>query len=1333
MPRTLAASGAFAPASRAAVLSSTGLAASAPGLIRPLAALSLLCAALYAGAPAHASPGGISGASGESGDCSGCHSGSTYNYSGSLSSSTTMLPSDSIAVTFSLNRNSGSSAPNGGFNASATSGSFTAGTGSHVLVAGEVTHSAPKATSGGNVSWSFDYNSPATVGTVTLYACGNPVVVDSNTTNDGPPGCTTRNITVNGTPNAVNDSGITVAKNSSSNTLSPLSNDTSGPSGNEGGDSITIRSTGLSASSGTVSRINANTQLSYTPEADFTGAVTINYQIVDSQGATDSATLSLTVNNNAPVADNDGTYNGTEDTTLNVSAGSGVLVGDTDANGDSLQAYVLAVPSNGNLTLNTNGSFSYVPDANTNGADSFTYRAWDGTAYSAAATVNISIAAVNDNPVANNDSYSTDEDVPVSGNVRTNDTDAETPTGSLTVEKLSDPAHGTLTSWTPSTGAFTYTPASLYNGPDSFTYRVYDGALYSGTATVNISVASVNNAPVAVANSYSTNEDTTLNVTTVGTLGNGVLANDTDADSPSLTASVVANVSYGSLTLNSNGTFSYTPSLNYNGPDSFTYRAYDGFDYSNTVTVSLTVNAVNDAPTLSGLPNRTVTETSAMTSIAAADVLYFGDVDNVSGFTWSFSGDVPGGMAIDGSTGAVTYTPGEDVVPPSASSIDYDVTVQVTDAGSLSATDVFRVTINKLDDDGDLVADYNDNCVYEANASQADNDNDGADGDNDSPYDADGGDACDTDDDNDTISDLAELANGLDPNDDSDAGLDLDGDGLTNAEEFANCDPEDTCLAIGTDSVGPEITTNGDITVTATGYYTPVEVTATAVDVINGIGTPVAVSVDNDGPFRPGLHTITWTAEDSLGNTTQEEQVITVLPTVSLGGSRTVGEGGSSVLTVQLMGESPDYPVVLHYTVSGTAGAADHNLADGTVTIVSGTSADITINASVDGTGEGDETVVLTLDEVEDGGAVLSDALTGTFLIVERNVAPTVVLWSEQDGEHRNVVYTDGDSVYVTALAGDANDDTLSYDWSLTDPDLDATIDGDAIRFDPSLLSDGDMHEVVVRVSDGALVTEQRIMLTVISEAPELGAVDSDGDGVNDEDEGGADSDGDGLLDYLDAISAPDQIALRIDSSDAGLLQVVQVDAGLQIVAGAFATAAQNGGVQILSSAVVNDDDDLVIDEDYVAVGALYDFLITGLGEADRVANVVLPLPIALPPDAAWRKYINGGWFSFAGTDTDALASAAAVDGQCPPPESGAWSPGLTAGHTCVRLTLSDGGPNDADGVINGVIRDPGGPAVPRDVSDPVAPEAEEGGGSGGMWFLVFLALAGFRSGRQRK
>jgi VCBS repeat-containing protein len=219
----------------------------------------------------------------------------------------------------------------------------------------------------------------------------------------------------------------------------------------------------------------------------------------------------------------------------------------------------------------------------------------------------VSTGSSNYAPVAANDSYSTAEDTPLNvsaSGVLSNDTDVDG--DPLTAVLVSGPAHGSLT-LNPD-GSFNYTPFANYNGPDSFTYQADDGTTTSSTATVSLTITAVNDAPVAVNDSYSTAEDTPLTVSAPG-----VLSNDTDVDGDPLTAVLVAGPSHGLLTLNPDGSFNYTPFANYNGPDSFTYQADDGTVTSGAATVSLTVIA----------PGISVSPVSGLTTTESGGTTHF--------------------------------------------------------------------------------------------------------------------------------------------------------------------------------------------------------------------------------------------------------------------------------------------------------------------------------------------------------------------------------------------------------------------------------------------------------------------------------------------------------------------------------------------------------------------------------------------------------------------------------------------------------------------------------------------------------------------------------------
>ncbi|HKS26423.1 MAG TPA: Calx-beta domain-containing protein [Pyrinomonadaceae bacterium] len=242
---------------------------------------------------------------------------------------------------------------------------------------------------------------------------------------------------------------------------------------------------------------------------------------------------------------------------------------------------------NANLSVTGTGStrtLQITPVANLSGTTTISVAVLGPNAQVMQDTFVLTVNAVNDAPVAVNDSYTTDEDTPLNvaaPGVLGNDTDIDGP--NMTAVVVNNPANGTVT-LNPN-GSFLYTPKQDFSGADSFTYKANDGSGDSNVATVNITVNAVNDAPVAVNDSYSTNENTPLNVAAPGVLGN-----DTDIDSGSRTAAIATNPANGTVTLNSNGSFLYTPNAGFSGTDTFTYKANDGSADSSAATVSITVN-----------------------------------------------------------------------------------------------------------------------------------------------------------------------------------------------------------------------------------------------------------------------------------------------------------------------------------------------------------------------------------------------------------------------------------------------------------------------------------------------------------------------------------------------------------------------------------------------------------------------------------------------------------------------------------------------------------------------------------------------------------------------
>jgi VCBS repeat-containing protein len=280
-----------------------------------------------------------------------------------------------------------------------------------------------------------------------------------------------------------------------------------------------------------------------------------------------------------------------EDTILSISA-PGILGNDFDPDGysGSLTVAWYSDPSQGVLALAADGSFEFTPPLNYSGEITFTYKASDGIQESNLATVTLEVTPVNDPPVAGDDAYTTFEDQVLSiaaPGVLSNDSDIEN--DSLSAEIITHPQHG-IVILNPD-GSFNYTPSANYYGIDSFTYAASDDELEVDTAIVTITIEPVNDAPEAEDDSYTLAEDTILDIGVPG-----VLSNDFDLDGDQISAILVSTTAHGSLTLYSDGSFSYTPVANFSGNDSFTYFASDGFLSSNLATVNLSVEDANDPP-----------------------------------------------------------------------------------------------------------------------------------------------------------------------------------------------------------------------------------------------------------------------------------------------------------------------------------------------------------------------------------------------------------------------------------------------------------------------------------------------------------------------------------------------------------------------------------------------------------------------------------------------------------------------------------------------------------------------------------------------------------------
>jgi len=317
--------------------------------------------------------------------------------------------------------------------------------------------------------------------------------------------------------------------------------------------------------------------VTYTPDEGFVGEDSFTYKTRDEEGAiSELATVTIIVNDIPEALDDE--YAGTEDTLLVVAA-PGVLGNDiNEEEVATLTAQLVSDVSHGELSLSSNGSFTYMPDENFFGEDSFTYKACEGSLCSEPAEVTLTIAPVNDEPVAHDVVITTAEDTAVSITLDVSDVEGD----DLVASIVTPPAHGVAVV---SGTVVIYTPEADWNGLDEFTYKVNDGALDSNVAVISVNVTPVNDAPVAEDVEAETDEDTAVAIT--------LLASDVDGDE--LTFTVVTQPAHGMLS----GTapaLTYTPETDFNGTDSFTFKANDGSLDSNIATVTISVGAVNDEP-----------------------------------------------------------------------------------------------------------------------------------------------------------------------------------------------------------------------------------------------------------------------------------------------------------------------------------------------------------------------------------------------------------------------------------------------------------------------------------------------------------------------------------------------------------------------------------------------------------------------------------------------------------------------------------------------------------------------------------------------------------------
>ncbi len=453
------------------------------------------------------------------------------------------------------------------------------------------------------------------------------------TISDGQGGSDTATVTievtpVNDNPDAVNDapaaqSDALVTPEDTALTIAPatlLANDS-----DPDGDPLSITSV-QAAVHGTVALVEGN--IVFTPAADYHGPASFTYTISDGQGGSDTATVTIEVTpvndnphavNDAPAAQCAGcsTWDGSlsgdalvtpEDTALTIAPAT-LLANDSDPDGDPLSITSVQGAVNGTVAL-VEGNIVFTPAADYHGPASFTYTISDGQGGSDTATVSIEVTPVNDPPVSSDDSVTTAEDTSkiLSLTDFGNYSDVENSAlASVKITTLEN--NGSLeyknssNNWVAVTLNQEISAADITDGklrfvPDSNEYaspyttigfHVSDGTDFSASAyTLTVNVTPVDDFPLAVNDEYNTAEDSVLHA--------NLASNDTLSGDGGNVWSKASDPSHGTVTINTDGTFSYTPTADYHGTDSFTYTITDVDGDTSTATVNITVEPAYDEP-----------------------------------------------------------------------------------------------------------------------------------------------------------------------------------------------------------------------------------------------------------------------------------------------------------------------------------------------------------------------------------------------------------------------------------------------------------------------------------------------------------------------------------------------------------------------------------------------------------------------------------------------------------------------------------------------------------------------------------------------------------------
>ncbi|MDF5656853.1 tandem-95 repeat protein, partial [Vibrio parahaemolyticus] len=414
------------------------------------------------------------------------------------------------------------------------------------------------------------------------------------------------------------------------------------------------------------------------PTADWNGSETLTFTATDPSGESISQTVNFTV---APVADIVAdTATVVEDTPTIIK----VLGNDTFEGDDQVVSLdTNNGPANGTVSVNPDGSVTYTPNDNYHGADSFTYIVTSG-GVSESTTVKVDVTPVNDAPMAKDDIATTQEDTAVTIDVLPNDTDIDGDT--LRIDSASVPSdQGTVEIVD---GKLVFTPAENFNGDAEITYTVTDGEL-TDEAKVSVTVNPVNDAPVAKDDIATTQEDTAVTI--------DVLTNDTDVDGDKLSIESVSVPKEQGTVEVVDGKLVFTPAENFNGDAEITYTVTDG-QLTDEAKVTVTVNPVNDAPTIKVDAVESITEDAVNTDTVVATLTVRDTDTSEDQLTVSLENNSNGYFVLVGDEVKLTQAGVDAVNNDELNLKDLTISASVSDGVNPTANDSDSLIVNRVND-----------------------------------------------------------------------------------------------------------------------------------------------------------------------------------------------------------------------------------------------------------------------------------------------------------------------------------------------------------------------------------------------------------------------------------------------------------------------------------------------------------------------------------------------------------------------------------------------------------------------------------------------------------